>query len=209
MTHTSDSLNSLNSRYRANMINCISGVKAAALIGTVSENGNENLAIFNSIVHIGANPPLLGFILRPTTVRRDTYNNIKATSSYTINHINPQIIKQAHQTAASYDEDISEFSATGLTPEYFDNIKAPFVEESHIKIGMEYVNEYPIEENGTILIIGKIISLRFPDNIQSEDGWIDLQQADTIATGGLDSYYSASKLSRLSYAVPDKMPEEI
>lgn len=209
MTHTSQSLKTLDNRYRANMINCISGFKAAALIGTVSENGNENLAIFNSIVHIGANPPLLGFILRPTTVRRDTYENIKATGSYTINHITPQIIKQAHQTAASYDKDKSEFTATGLSPEHIEGINAPFVKESYIKIGMEYVNEYPIEENGTILIIGKIISLRFPDNIQTEDGWLDLQQADTIATGGLDSYYSVSKLSRLSYAVPDKMPEEI
>jgi hypothetical protein len=29
-------------------------------------------------VNIGTNPPYLGMIFRPLTVRRDTYNNIKA-----------------------------------------------------------------------------------------------------------------------------------
>ncbi|GAB5465896.1 MAG: flavin reductase [Candidatus Kapaibacteriales bacterium] len=191
------------------MLNCISGFKSAVLIGTKSSEGIDNLAVFNSVVHIGANPPLMGFILRPTTVRRDTYENIKDTKYYTFNHINSEIIINSHQTAASYDASESEFEAVGLSKEYIEDCNAPFVKESKIKIGLEYVNEYPIEENGTILIIGKVIYLSFPDEIQSEDGWLDIAKADTVAINGLDSYYTPTKASRLSYAVPERMPKEI
>ena len=59
---------------RLNLINSLSGVKPANLIGTKDQNGNENLAIFSSVVHLGSNPALLGFILRPQgEVRRHTH----------------------------------------------------------------------------------------------------------------------------------------
>ena len=79
---------------RLNLINSITGIKPANLIGTVSENGHSNLAIFSSIVHLGSNPALLGFILRPQhEVRRDTYDNILQTKYYTINHIPLTMLK--------------------------------------------------------------------------------------------------------------------
>ena len=49
---------------RLNLINSITGVKPANLIGTRS-NVNSNLAIISSIVHLSTNPPLLSFMLRP------------------------------------------------------------------------------------------------------------------------------------------------
>ena len=69
----------LNTRYRNNLINSISGYKSANLIGSISENGTTNLAVFNSIIHLGSNPALLGFILRPTTVPRNSFSNMKKT----------------------------------------------------------------------------------------------------------------------------------
>ena len=43
---------------RLNIINSITGVKPANLIGSISENGHSNLAVFSSIVHLGSNPAL-------------------------------------------------------------------------------------------------------------------------------------------------------
>ena len=72
---------------RLNIINSITGVKPANLIGSISENGHSNLAIFSSIVHLGSNPALLGFILRPQhEIRRDTYDNIMQTRFYAISY---------------------------------------------------------------------------------------------------------------------------
>ena len=50
---------------RLNIVNSITGIKPGNLIGTISNDNFPNLAIFSSIVHLGSNPALLGFILRP------------------------------------------------------------------------------------------------------------------------------------------------
>lgn len=63
--------------YKINLMNSISGYKSANLIATKSEGGMSNVAIFSSVVHYGSSPAILGFVLRPTTVARNTYDNIK------------------------------------------------------------------------------------------------------------------------------------
>ena len=100
--------------YKLNLINSATGYKSAQLVGTVSPEGNENLAVFSSIVHLGSKPALIGMILRPTTVPRHTYSNIKATGIFTLNAITKKQIKDAHHTSAKYPEEISEFDKTDL-----------------------------------------------------------------------------------------------
>ncbi|MFY8008583.1 MAG: flavin oxidoreductase, partial [Flavobacterium sp.] len=70
---------SLSKIHRLNLINSCTGYKSANLIGTKSPNGIPNVAVFSSVTHLGSSPALLGFILRPNVVPRNTYNNIKAT----------------------------------------------------------------------------------------------------------------------------------
>ncbi|MBX2969214.1 MAG: hypothetical protein KF803_07565 [Cyclobacteriaceae bacterium] len=48
--------------YRGNFINSLSGFKPVSLIGTISETGQTNLAIFSNIVHLGADPALVGYV---------------------------------------------------------------------------------------------------------------------------------------------------
>ncbi len=196
-------------RYRAAFINSLGGFKSGCLVGTTNMEQQENLAIFNSIVHLGANPALIGMIVRPDSVERHTYENIVATKYYTLNHINQGIYKQAHQTAARYPRNISEFEATNLQAIYKDNFFAPYVQESHIQIGLECKDCMPITINNTILVIGQIQHIYVPDNCLAADGFIDLAQAGTLAISGLDSYHSTQQISRLSYAKPDTTPKEL
>lgn len=147
---------------------------------------------------------MLGFVLRPLTVRRDTYENFKATGYFTVNQVSKNNFKQAHQTAAKYDKGVSEFAKTGLSEEYLDDFKAPYVKESTIKIGCSYENEYEIKENGCILIIGKIEHLYLPEELIHKDGWVQLDKADTVTNIGLDGYALPKILDRLSYAKPDQ-----
>ncbi len=100
------------------------------------------MAIFNSVIQVGANPLLVGMLVRPASVPRHTYTNINETTFFTINHINKEIYKKAHQTSARYDKDVSEFDECGFTPEYIETIKAPYVKESKIKIGCRFIEEH-------------------------------------------------------------------
>lgn len=208
-TYTSEDIASMKQRYRANFINSIAGFKALNLVGTVNKEGKTNLAPFNSIVHIGANPPLIGMISRPDSVDRHTLTNIKETGVYTLNHVHSEIVDQAHQCAARYELEESEFDAVGLTAEFVDGVKAPFVKESHVKLGLEVRQITPIELNGTILIIGEVVTIEVEDGGVSSDGFIDLEQYDTITVVGLDAYYQPKILKRLSYAKPNEPLNEI
>ncbi|MEM9363831.1 MAG: flavin reductase [Bacteroidota bacterium] len=210
MRHFSKTIiGSLPSRERANFINTISGYKSANLIGTQSKKGTSNLAVFNSVVHLGSNPALLAFVLRPLTVERHTYNNIKETSSYTINAITEEIYKAAHATSAKYESEQSEFAETGLTESYKDHFTAPYVLQSPIQIGCTYVNEYEIKENGCVFMVGAIEHIYIDQSILLQDHWCKLDEANLISIVGLDGYAKPQIVDRLSYAKPHKTPKSI
>ena len=204
LNFNSESIMSLDKNKRVHFINSLGGFKSVSLIGTSDLQGNENLAIFSSIFHIGANPPLIGLIFRPSPPERNTYNNIIDTGFYTINHINESIYRQAHQTSARYDESESEFEITNLKPEYKDSFFAPYVAESNIQLGIEFKEKITIPINNTTMIIGEITQIYIPQNCLSEDGFVDIEKANSITCSGLDSYHKTVQLDRLSYAKPNQ-----
>ena len=200
-----DDINNLHHLYRINLVNSCSGYKSANLIGTKSINGCENVAVFSSVTHIGSNPAMFGFFLRPTTVIRNTYENIKSTGFFTINHIHKSIVKDAHHTSAKYDSSISEFDVTDLDSEYKNNFQAPFVKNAPIQIAMQFVEEYDIKANRTILVIGKISGLHINDNLIEKDGFVNLSKAEVAAINGLDGYAIAENKVRLGYQRPKNL----
>lgn len=202
-------IDALPQRYRANLINGLSGFKSAVLIGTRSLEGKPNLAIISSVFHVGANPPLVGFLMRPHTVVRDTLQNLKDTSQCTINHVHRDFFVEAHQCSARFDPDISEFEACGLTEQQTAISQAPYVNESVIKYALRIQSIQRLELNGTELVIGEITELCCPNEVIGEDGFVDIESAGTVAISGLDGYHSTTRLARLSYARPDVFPSKI
>lgn len=195
--------------YRRNLMNTLIGFKNANLIATKDKNGQENLAIFNSLVHIGANPPHIGFVMRPTSVERHTYDNIHETGYYTLNHVHTSFVEQAHQTSAKYPKEVSEFEACGLSAVYKNDFFAPYVQESHIQIGMKFVEEIFIKTNEVYLIIGEVQEFFVQEDCIRPDGFIDLSKAGTTVVSGLDAYYEAQEITRLSYARPNQEIKKI
>ena len=195
-------IDTLSKIYRLNLINSATGYKSAQLVGSVSSEGNENLAVFSSIVHLGSNPALIGMFLRPTTVPRHTYANMKATGVFTLNAIHESQIEDAHHTSASYPESISEFDKTQLKVERKKNFLAPFVKDSPIQMACKYLNEYHIKENDTLLIVGSIEDLYVKDSILLEDGWIQLDLGGIVTINGLDGYAIPKLQERFPYARP-------
>ena len=192
--------------YRNNLINSISGFKSANLIGTKGAKGVTNLAIFSSVTHFGSNPPLLGFVTRPTVVPRNTYENILREKFYTINHVHAEITAKAHQTSAKYEGNESEFEICGFE-EQWTNHPAPYVKECKVKIGLSLAEKYHIKANDTILVLGNIEEIIVDEGSIGVDGFLDLSKVDTVAINGLDSYLSVRKIARYSYARPGQQLE--
>ena len=205
MHYTRDQINDLEKIKKINLINSCSGYKSANLIGTISKEEITNVAVFSSVTHLGSNPPTLGFILRPTTVPRDTYKNILESGVFTINHIFEDIIEDAHHTSAKYEEAISEFDITSLEDEYYNDCIAPFVKGSPVQMEMKFIEEYHIKSNNVIHIIAEIKNLYVKDDILNEDGFLDLAKGKVAAINGLDAYAIANNNTRFSYQRPKKL----
>ena len=202
-----EDISSFDHVHKINLMNSLSGYKSANLIGSISENGIENVAVFSSVIHLGSNPPLLGYVLRPTTVPRNTYDNIKATGFYTINHITEEILKDAHHTSAKYDSEVSEFEMTDLTSEYKNDFIAPFVQQSPVKIAMKYVDEYYIHANDTILLVGEIQFFEVEDKMLQKDGFLNLSKGRVATINGLDGYAIPNLFTRFEYQRPKEVED--
>lgn len=200
---TSNEITKMEKVMRLNLINSCTGYKSANLIATRSQEGLNNVAIFSSVTHLGSNPALIGFIVRPTTVPRDTYKNIKEVKFFTVNHVTREIINDAHHTSANYGPKISEFTKTNLEEEYKAGIEIPFVKGSPVQLYCKYVNEYYIKENDTIHIIASIEIIFHDEHILNSDGWLQLDKGNVITLNGVDGYCLPKLVDRLEYARKD------
>ena len=199
------------SRAYAAWFSSLEGMRSPVLVGTQNAEGLTNLAIFNSLTHVGARPPLLGFVLRPLTVERHTYENLRSSGYYTINHMPQAYIKQAHQTSAKYASGVSEFDAVGLTVKRPAAAPAPYVAEASVSMLLEFQEEHHIAANDTIFIVGAVRELRVPRDLatipelvdgkaQSAINW-EHYQANVVS--GLYNYYEVKHLTTMPYAQPD------
>lgn len=199
--HNND-ISQFEKRYRTAFINSLAGFRQAVLVGTRSVDGFANLAIFNSLIHLGANPALFGLMSRPDTVQRDTLQNILDTKAYTLNYIQSAQYKKAHQTSARYDRGVSEFEQVDFRESYHASFHAPFVEDAVVKIAMKFEESIPIQLNGTVLVIGSVQHVEVDAAIVGSDGFVDLSAADVLISQGLDAYFVSKEIGRLAYAKP-------
>lgn len=204
----------LDKEFRRAFINSLAGFRQAVLVGTQSAAGKTNLAIFNSLIHLGANPALFGLINRPDSVQRDTLQNIESQGVYTLNYVAGADYQKAHQTSARYPQGVSEFEQVGFEEQYRTSLEAPFEPQSTttfpapfvagamVQIGMKFEERVDLKINGTVLLIGSIQSVYIDDALVAADGFVNLSEAGVLVSQGLDAYFTTSPLGRLPYAKP-------
>ena len=193
--------------YRSNLINSVTGFKSINLLGSRDGKGISNLAVFSQIIHLGANPALIGILFRPVIEGLNSMKNIEETGTFTLNHILPSFIDKAHWTSAKWN--VSEFEAVGLTEQYLENFDAPFVKESNVKIGLSYQEKHFLPINGTTLVVGKIVLIHIPEGTLESDGFVDLQKVNSVSGVGSDGYFDGQKITRYAYAKPGTKPKLI
>lgn len=209
MIITKENLQQFEDRFRRAFVNSLAGFRQVALIGSRSKEGQTNLAIFNSLIHLGANPALFGLISRPDSVPRDTLQNIVDTGYYSINYVSADAVEKAHQTSARYAKNVSEFEQVGFLEQSLEPFPVPFIGDAIVKIAMKFEEKIDIKINGTILIVGSLQYVSLNETLVQQDGFVDLAAAEALVSCGLDAYFKPEPLTRLSYAKPDKWPQKI
>lgn len=203
------SLSAADRFFRANLMNCLTGIKPALLIGSVDGKGRNNLALFSSVFHLGADPALIGFVQRPLADYSHTYKNIVSSGYYTINHVPEKMAAEAHHTSAKFGDEDSEFVRCGFTARPDRGFPAPYVAESRIQMGMRFVREIPVPENGTRLMIGEVQEVWVDERLVAPDGNLLLGDGASLGAGGLETYYSLVAVGRFAYAKPDRVPNNL
>ena len=201
-----DKIKKLDRFYRSNLINSIVGIKQASLVGTLSSKRTTNLAIFSSGIHLGSNPALIGIFSRPNTKHpKQTMENILLNKQFTVNHVNLDTLKKSHATSYKFNKFISEFSECNFKEKYIENFDAPFVNESEISIGLDYLNDYKIIENGVVMIIGEVkhIIIKNSNHLQ-ENGEINFESSKSVGVSGNNTYYEIKKNNTLDYVSSTK-----
>jgi len=190
---------------RVQFANSLPGPKPISLVGSIDAEGRTNLAPFSTVTHLGSNPALIGLVSRPDLVERHTLANILSEKSYTINHVNPEIMERAHHCSARFPRDTSEFHAAGLTEHFENGISAPFVAESKFRFALELAETISISTNDTILIVGKVVLVQLPGEHLAADGSVDLATLGSMASTALDTYFQLTTPTRLPYAKKPKI----
>ena len=202
-----DDIFNLDKVKRLKLINSITGVKPANLIGTRSSDGITNLAIFSSIVHLGSNPPLISFVTRTSKeVNRNTLANILSTNFFTINQIQKSFVKNAHYTSAKFNASTSEFQMCKLDEEYINNFYAPFVKQSNLKIGLELKEIIKITSNDSTLVVGEIKQITTKKEYLKDDFMFDLEKSGALAIGGLNEYFTIENIANFPYVRLNDFP---
>jgi flavin reductase (DIM6/NTAB) family NADH-FMN oxidoreductase RutF len=205
----STTINQWDKFYRTNFINTLSGFKSATLIGTVKPNGQPNLGLFSNVVHVGANPAIIGFINRPTAAAPHTIQNIQTNSVYTMNLMSQQYTQHTHAASAKIDDATDEFAYCNLTLEWQPNITAPFVQQAVVKYALSLLEIIPIKHNNTFLVLGTLTNAFVPQHLIEPDGFISLEKANIITTLGIDGYYTTTKNTRYQYAKFNQPTQEL
>lgn len=202
-----EAIEKMDRKYRLNLVNSISGIKPANLIGTRSVDERDNLAIFSSVVHLGSHPAQLGMVIRPQKDEpRDTYRNILDTRFYTINHIPESLIKKAHYTSAKLDASVSEFDRMQIERTFIKGFPAPFVKESPVKIGMRFMESIPLP-NGCLFVVGTVELIELDETALNEKGQLDLAALSGVGISGLNTYYTLQKKETHPYVRVNEIPD--
>jgi flavin reductase (DIM6/NTAB) family NADH-FMN oxidoreductase RutF len=189
-------------RWRAQLINSASGFKPLVLLATRNSLEIDNLAVFSQLIHLGANPPLLGVLFRPDSVPRHTLENLQTQGMATVNAVRYEDRHAAHQTSARYSAEVSEFDAVGLKREFRPDWPLPFVHGCPVQWAVRLQTLMPVAANGTQLAVLEVVHLFVAEGGIQGDGYVDLAALDVATVNGLDAYHRAGSLDRLPYAKP-------
>ncbi|MCX7606530.1 MAG: flavin reductase [Bacteroidia bacterium] len=182
--------------WRINFVNSLIGPKNLHVLITRTDQGVLNAAIFNSGIHVGSSPPYVGFLLRPTTVPRHTYWNLRQYPYATFNLVSESFYSKAHATHQKFSPAESELEHLEIPLRWESGQLLPYIEGSPVVGLLRLVEEHFITVNHTRLLLFAIEKVQVEQE-PDKDGFLRLDTLGAVAGSGCDAYWKLSFLERL------------
>ncbi len=167
-----------------------------ALVSTIDEEGNPNLAPYSFFNAFSSNPPIVVFssnrrVADNTT--KDTLHNVQATGECVINAVSHDIVRQMAISSIGYDSGISEFEKSGLTPVMSDLVSPFRVKESpaHMECKVKEIVTLGHHGGAGHLVICDVVRMHVAERVLNGDR-IDPHKMDLMGRMGRAYYVRAS-----------------
>ncbi|MGA8041377.1 MAG: flavin reductase family protein [Terracidiphilus sp.] len=159
------------------MYKLMSGIivpRPVALVSTVDEQGQVNLAPFSFFTGVGSVPPTVLFCptLRRATEgaaghRKDTLHNVELTGEFVVNVVSEALAGAANATAAEVAPEVDEFELAGLTPVASEAVKPPRVAESPAQMECKllqviYTGHVP---GAGVIVLGEVLRFHVREDL--------------------------------------------
>ena len=156
-----------------------------ALVSTISNNGQNNIAPFSYFNGVCSKPPTIMFAPGRRGwdgLEKDTIINIRKTKEFVVNIVSESFGEQMVACATDYDSDIDEFEISKLSPVKSEKLSCPRLLEAKISFECK-LNQIVEIGDGTagsgFIVIGTIVLFHIDDDIY-DDGHINLGKVNPI-----------------------------
>jgi flavin reductase (DIM6/NTAB) family NADH-FMN oxidoreductase RutF len=163
-------------------------------IGTISRTGVPNLAPYSFFNVVSGLPPT--FVFSPgRTGRKDTLDNARQVGEFTVNVVTEEVAEAMNATSATFEPDIDEFVACGLSAVPSSSVRPPIVGEckANFECVVTQIVEIGHPEHGNALVIGEAVEIHVLDELL--DGTrVDQSELRAIGRHAGNSYSRATAL---------------
>ncbi|MGX6961182.1 flavin reductase family protein [Vagococcus xieshaowenii] len=171
-----------------------------ALISTLNEQQELNIAPFSYFNIVTANPPIVSVsVQRKNGQLKDTARNLLAQKEAVVHLVGTEIVAEANQTAANLGPNESELSLTNFTTVASHTIQTPSISQANMRFETTLLDCIPIENDGiptADLFLLKVQAYQIDERIY-EEGKINLEQLSPVSRLAGDYYGQVAEVFRL------------
>jgi flavin reductase (DIM6/NTAB) family NADH-FMN oxidoreductase RutF len=158
--------------------------RAIAFVSTRSKAGVDNLAPFSFFTVVCANPLTICFApMRrgPQATKKDTLVHIEETGEFVVNVVDESFVEAMNQCSAEYEQNESEFDASGLTRVPSEAVTPFRVGESPVNLEckLRQIVEISDQPMGGSLVIATVVRVHVRDDLYDK-GRIDTAKWEPI-----------------------------
>lgn len=143
------------------------------LVTCVDKDGNPNIITLAWVGTVCSEPPIIGLGIRP---KRYSYDLIKNSKQFVVNIPTKNILKESDYCGITSGKNVEKFSATKLTQQKAELVKAPLIKECPVNIEcrLKEILQLGVHD----LFLGEIVQVHVDDQILDDKGTIDFKKAD-------------------------------
>jgi len=177
-----------------NPLNALVAPRPIGWIGTVSADGEPNLAPFSYFNAFSADPPVVGFAPNAKSAdgeAKDTLANVREVAEFTVNVVSAELAEAMNASSRPLPRGVDEFAHAGLTVRPSRQIRPPHVGEARavLECTVSSIVALPARSGGRAshLVIGEVVGIHIDDAL-IRDGRVDTLTLRQVARLGYLDY---------------------